>query len=106
MSGSVRRRERVSGEDLGLRFGENLKRSRRRVGLSQEELGERAWLHRTEISYLEHGLRMPRLDTIVKLAGGLEVTPAELLVGMAWWPGRGSEPGSFELLRGTQRGGG
>ncbi len=83
--------------DLCLRFGENLKRARRRVALSQEELAERASLHRTQIGHLERGLRMPRLDTIIKLAGGLEIAPAELLVDMAWWAGRPSEPGTFDL---------
>ncbi len=60
-------------------FGENLERLRCRADLSQEELGFRAGLHRTEVGMLERGARMPRLDTIVKLAGGLEVEPAELL---------------------------
>jgi transcriptional regulator with XRE-family HTH domain len=83
--------------DLCRRFGENLKRSRRLAGLSQEELSVRAGLHRTEIGNLERGLRTPRLDTIVKLAGALEAAPAELLVGMAWWPGRSSSPGSFDF---------
>jgi transcriptional regulator with XRE-family HTH domain len=36
------------------------------------------------IALLERGLRSPRLDTIVKLAGALEVEPCELLRGMAW----------------------
>jgi transcriptional regulator with XRE-family HTH domain len=66
------------------RFGANLVRERKRVGLSQEEVSERADLHRTEIGYLERGIRLPRLDTILKLAGGLEIQPCDLLDGMAW----------------------
>jgi transcriptional regulator with XRE-family HTH domain len=34
---------------------------------------ERAGLNRTEINLLEHDRRVPRLDTIVKLAGAVEV---------------------------------
>lgn len=53
-------------------------------GLSQEELGFRASLHRTEISQLEKGVRLARIDTLVKLAGALSVPPGDLLKGMAW----------------------
>jgi transcriptional regulator with XRE-family HTH domain len=91
----------IDRSDLCLRFGENLKRSRRLADLSQEELGRRASLHRTQIGNLENGLRTPRLDTIVKLAGGLEIAPGDLLVRMAWWPGRPSEFGSFDLAIGS-----
>jgi transcriptional regulator with XRE-family HTH domain len=69
---------------LGQRFGENLVRLRGQVDLSQQQTAERAGLHLTEISLLERGRRVPRLDTIVKLAGAVEVEPCELLAGMAW----------------------
>jgi transcriptional regulator with XRE-family HTH domain len=45
------------------RFGANLTRHRRAADLTQEELSVMAALHRTEISQLERGLRIPRLDT-------------------------------------------
>ncbi len=67
-------------------FGENLVRQRKRVGLSQEELGFRASLHRTEISLLERGFRVPRIDTLVKVAGALGVSSADLLKGITWKP--------------------
>lgn len=73
---------------LRRRFGENLIRLRNRVDLSQEETAERAGLHKTEISLLERGLRLPRLDTIVKLAGAIEAEPCELLTGMVYRAGR------------------
>lgn len=66
------------------RFGENLMILRRRAGLSQEEMGFRANLHRTEIGQLERGTRLPRIDTLVKLAGSLSVPPGDLLKGIAW----------------------
>lgn len=68
-------------------FGDNLVRIRRREGLSQDELAVRASTHRTEISQLERGLRIARIDTLIKIAGSLEITPAELLAGLAWEPG-------------------
>lgn len=69
---------------VGRRFGENLVEMRGRVGLSQIGTAERAGLNRTEINLLEHGRRVPRLDTIVKLAGAVEVEPCALLTGLAW----------------------
>lgn len=68
----------------GLSFGQNLARFRERAGLSQAGTAERAGLHRTEVSLIERGQRLPRLDTIVKLGGALEVEPCALLMGMAW----------------------
>jgi transcriptional regulator with XRE-family HTH domain len=73
-----------SRADLKRRFAENLIVLRGRVDLSQEQTAERACLHRTQISLLERGLRLPRLDTIVKLGGAIEAEPCELLAGMAW----------------------
>lgn len=77
-------------------FGDNLRRCRRRAGLSQEEAAVRASLHRTAIGQLERAERVPRIDTLVKLAGALDASPAELLVGLAWEPG-GTRLGSSEL---------
>lgn len=74
--------------DVSAWFARNLKRCRQRSGLSQEELAYRAGLHRTEVSLLERGARTPRADTIVRLAGGLEVPAGELLDGLEWTPGR------------------
>jgi transcriptional regulator with XRE-family HTH domain len=70
------------------RFGENLVQCRERANLSQEALGYRASLHRTEISLLERGARIPRIDTLVKLAGSLDLPPDALLAGIAWSAGQ------------------
>jgi transcriptional regulator with XRE-family HTH domain len=70
------------------RFAENLRQARIRASISQEELGYRCELHRTEISLLERAGREPRLATLVKLAGALETTPAELCAGIAWQPAK------------------
>lgn len=75
-------------------FGANLASCRNLTGLSQEEVGIRAELHRTEISQLERGLRTPRIDTVVKLAAVLGVTVEELLHGIVWRPAE-IRPGSF-----------
>lgn len=68
-------------------FGANLSRLREQSGVTQEELAFRASLHRTEIGLLERGGRIPRIDTLAKLAGALEVDPGELFEGITWESG-------------------
>ena len=88
--------KRLPQVDVAARFGENLMLYRKRANLSQEELGFRASLHRTEISQLERGVRLARIDTLIKLAGALSVPPGDLLKGMAWSPG-GTRVGRFKV---------
>lgn len=72
---------------MTLRFGVNLARCRAAAGISQEELSFRASLHRTQISLLERGERMPRVDTALRLAGSLGVPLDDLVAGLEWRPG-------------------
>jgi transcriptional regulator with XRE-family HTH domain len=78
------------------RFGENLRRVRRREDLTQEELAKRASLHRTAIGLLENAHRVCRADTLIQLAGAMEVPPGELLAGIAWIPAPETE-GTFSF---------
>jgi transcriptional regulator with XRE-family HTH domain len=73
--------------DIAAQFGDNLIRARKSADMSQDELSVRASVHRTEISQLERGLRIARIDTLVKISGSLEIDPSDLLVGMVWSPG-------------------
>ena len=84
--------------DVATLFAENLVRCRKEAGMSQEDLGWGASLHRTEISQLERGMRLARIDTLIKLAGALSVSPCDLLEGIEWSPGR-TMSGEFELKR-------
>lgn len=68
------------------RFASNLRRARQAKGISQEDLGFRCNLHRTEISLLERAGREPRLGTLVKLATVLDTTPDALCAGIGWLP--------------------
>jgi transcriptional regulator with XRE-family HTH domain len=77
--------------DFATRFGQNLARCRERAGLSQEELGMRAELHRTAVGQLERGQRIARADTLVKLAGSLSISPEDLLAGLEWLPSTRTE---------------
>lgn len=61
------------------RFGRELRRVREEKGISQEELGFRAELHRTYVSQLERGLKSPSLRTLLKIGGALSYSAAKLV---------------------------
>jgi transcriptional regulator with XRE-family HTH domain len=61
-------------------FAASVRELRSGLGISQEELAERADLHRTYIADIERGARNPTLLTIKKLAKGLGVSAADLLL--------------------------
>ena len=70
-------------EAVRKQFAMNLRHHRDQAGLSQEALADLCDLHRTEISLLERCKRSPRLETIVILSRGLQLTsPTELLEGI------------------------
>ncbi len=83
---------------MAIKFGENLLRCRRRADLSQEELGVRASLHRTEIGLLENGRRVARIDTLIQLAGAMSIPPGQLLEGIHWNAGD-TATGKFAISR-------
>ena len=60
-------------------FGAYLRVLRLRQGLSQEELADRAHLHRNYVGGVERGERNISLINIVELAHALAVKPAQLL---------------------------
>lgn len=82
--------------ELSKHFALVLGRHRGRADLSQEELGFLSGMHKTAVTNLERGESLPRLDTIVRLAGGLEIEPADLLEGMRYRPG-GFKSGRYEV---------
>jgi transcriptional regulator with XRE-family HTH domain len=59
-----------------------IKELRKQKAISQEELAHRAGLSRTGMGFVETGKRWPRLDTLMKVAQGLNVTVDELLKGL------------------------
>jgi transcriptional regulator with XRE-family HTH domain len=81
------------------RLGKNLWSARRRAGYSQEDLGGLACLHRTEIGLVESGGRLPRIDTLMKLAAALEVRVETLVEGIEWLPPGPPASGSFAVRR-------
>jgi transcriptional regulator with XRE-family HTH domain len=65
-------------------FVANLDRLIAERGLTAAELAARADIHRSHLTLILGGERMVQLDTLVKLAGALGVSPAELLAGVSW----------------------
>jgi CheY-like chemotaxis protein len=59
-------------------FGRAVKDKRVEMGISQEELADRAGLHRTYISDVERGVRNVSLESIAKLARALELSLSRL----------------------------
>jgi len=72
---------RPKADDLQA-IGKNVRRLREALGISQEELADRAGLHRTYIGGIERGERNLGLINLVKLAHALGVKPSELLRGL------------------------
>jgi transcriptional regulator with XRE-family HTH domain len=68
------------------RFGANLKTEREAAGLSKADLAKRAELSAGNISNIENAKSMPRADTLLKLAGGLETSISKLTSGIDWEP--------------------
>jgi transcriptional regulator with XRE-family HTH domain len=60
-------------------FGERVRARRLELRLSQEAAAVRCAIHWTQLGKVERGQRSLRLETIVKIAGGLDVDPGELV---------------------------
>ncbi|MDP3495567.1 MAG: helix-turn-helix transcriptional regulator [Hyphomonadaceae bacterium] len=61
------------------RVGANLRRVREAQGISQEDLADRAGLHRTYVSGVERGVRNPTVKVLDKTAKALKVKPSVFL---------------------------
>ena len=66
--------------DIRKRFGGAVRQRRQELGLSQEDLAERAELHRTYISDIERGSRNPSLQNIEKIAKALQTSISLLFI--------------------------
>jgi len=77
---------------MGVReaLAENMRRRRRAMGVSQEELAHRADLDRTYVSSLERCVYGATIDVVERIAGVLGTKPFELLRPV-------EEPASDEL---------
>ena len=60
-------------------FGQELRKARKAVGISQEKLALQVGLDRTYISMLERGLRQPSLTTIFLLSPAIGITSVDFI---------------------------
>jgi len=65
-------------DDIRIRFGRAVRKRRQELGLSQEELADRAGIHRTYVGDVERGERNIALQNIEKLAKALDVSISTL----------------------------
>lgn len=63
-------------------FGEKIRTLRVKKGMSQEELADRAGVHRTYVGMIERGEKNITLKNIEKYAKALEVRISELFEGI------------------------
>jgi transcriptional regulator with XRE-family HTH domain len=63
-------------------MGEELRKARERVGLTQEQLSFRAGCSRPYVSQLERGLKSPTVDTLFRLCDALGIRASELVAAV------------------------
>ena len=61
-------------------FGDNLKKYRTQLGLSQEAFAEKCGLHRTYISAIECYRRSIALENVQRIADALEIETYKLFI--------------------------
>ncbi len=65
--------------DLKASIGGVLRAKREKLGISQEELAERAGIDRTYVSILERGLKSPTIETFEKICSALRTLPERVI---------------------------
>lgn len=66
-------------ENPNVAFGKVIAALRQAAHLSQEELADRAAIHRTYVSQVERGLKSPTIVVLIRLAQALNTTPSKIL---------------------------
>ncbi|MGC1687723.1 MAG: helix-turn-helix transcriptional regulator [Candidatus Acidiferrales bacterium] len=69
-------------EDVRVRFGNNLRRRRKRLRLSQEAFADTCELDRTYVGGIERGERNVALVNLEKIAKALRISLSELMRGV------------------------
>lgn len=64
--------------DINKIFGRKIAELRQKQHLSQEELSDRCTIHRTYMGAIERGEKSPTLNTIRKIAEGLNIPIRDL----------------------------
>lgn len=75
-------------EDIYILMGGRVRTERKRLGLTQEELAEKASITANFLGHIERGTKKASLDTIKKLADALEVPVGDLFGEVKYKPKR------------------
>ena len=75
-------------------LGRNIRKARKILNISQEELAFRCELHRTYLSDIERGVRNLSFSSLVAIAKGLGSTVSELTQDISNHLDRVGQPGS------------
>lgn len=62
------------------RIGERIQACRKKLGLKQETLAEKVEISPNYLSAIERGVKIPKLDTFIRIINALEVSADEILV--------------------------
>lgn len=68
----------IDVDNIRANFAKKIKIERVKLEISQEELADRANLHRTTMSKIERKEMMPTIETAAKIANALNLTMGEL----------------------------
>jgi transcriptional regulator with XRE-family HTH domain len=60
-------------------FGKVIASLRQSAEISQEELADRAGIHRTYVSQIERGIKSPTIVMLLKLSKALDTTPSKIM---------------------------
>ncbi|MCX2934651.1 helix-turn-helix transcriptional regulator [Mycobacterium sp. CVI_P3] len=63
-------------------FGERVRDRRNQLGISQEAAADRIGIHWSALGKIERGQRSLRLETILKIAAGLDIDAGKLVSGL------------------------
>jgi transcriptional regulator with XRE-family HTH domain len=69
-------------QQILLALGKRIRELRAKSGFSQEAFADHCGLHRTAMSLIERGKRVPNLRTLVTISRGFGITVSELLRGI------------------------
>jgi transcriptional regulator with XRE-family HTH domain len=69
-------------EDVRVRFGKEVRRKRKKLGVSQEEFADRCGLDRTYVGGIERGERNVALRNIEKIANAFGASLSEMFRNM------------------------
>ncbi len=66
--------------NINVIFGNKVAELRKGQKMSQEELADKCGLHRTYLGAIERGEKSPTLNTVYKIAKGLNITINQLFI--------------------------